>query len=139
MQLMLLTATTNRSSQPVYFAHHLHKIINNTYQTPVRPPAVAKSFLQKVPQGDPLAMTMYAFAVTPIIRHLRSFCQTVQQVWYADDAAGAGSCDKLKKWWDELNRIGPLYGYYPYASKTCLIVKPHHENMLLMKSMLARE
>ena len=31
-------------------------------------------------------------------------------------------------WWDELNRIGPLYGYYPNASKTCLIAKPAHEN-----------
>ena len=29
-------------------------------------------------------------------------------------------------WWDELNRIGPLYGYYPNASKTCLIAA--HEN-----------
>ena len=80
-------------------------------------------------QGDPLTMAMYAIAVTPIIHHLRSFCQTVQQVCYADDdAAGVGSCDGLKMWWDELNRIGPLYGYYPNAPKTCLIVKPPHEH-----------
>ena len=107
----------------------LAQIINNTKQSPVRlimPGSGEILSTDVTTQGDPLAMGMYAIAVTPIIRHLRSFYQTVQQVWYADDAAGAGSCDNLKMWWDELNRIGPLYGYYPNASKTCLIVKPHH-------------
>lgn len=86
------------------------------------------SFHGRYHTGRSIAMAMYAIAVTPTICHLRSFCQTVQQAWYADDAAGAGSCDNLKMWWDELNRIGPLYGYYPNASKTCLLVKPHHEH-----------
>ena len=37
-------------------------------------------------QGDPLAMAMYALAITPLIHQLRSSCPCVQQVWFADDA-----------------------------------------------------
>ena len=33
-------------------------------------------------QKDPLAMAMYALAVTPLICHLRSSDPTVSQVWY---------------------------------------------------------
>ena len=90
-------------------------------------------------QGDPLAMVMYAIAVTPIIHHLRSFFQIIQQVWYADDAAGAGSCDKVKMWWDELNRIDPLYGYIILMHPRLASLLNHGVmNMLLMKSLLAR-
>ena len=49
-------------------------------------------------QGDPLAMVMYALAVTPLIRHLRSSDPAVSQVWYADDATGIGKCTVLWKW-----------------------------------------
>ena len=29
----------------------------------------------------------------------------------------------MRKWWDELSRVGPKYGYYPNAIKTIMIVK----------------
>ena len=86
-------------------------------------------------QGDPLAMAMYAIAVT---RHLRSFCPTVQQVWYADDAAGAGSCDNLKMWFDELNRIGPFMGIILMHPRLASLLN-HIMSMLPMKSLLVWE
>jgi len=38
-------------------------------------------------QGDPLAMSMYALCVVPLIQHLAGF--DVTQIWYADDAPGS--------------------------------------------------
>ena len=29
----------------------------------------------------------------------------------------------LRKWWDKLCQIGPMYGYYPNANKTGIITK----------------
>ena len=39
----------------------------------------------------------------------------------------AGELRSLKQWWDELERIGPDFGYFANASKSWLIVK--EENM----------
>ena len=74
-------------------------------------------------QGDPLAMAVYTLAVIPLIRHLRSSDPAVSQVWYADDATGVGKCTALRKWWDTLSQLGPLFDYVPNASKTYLVVK----------------
>ena len=46
-----------------------------------------------------------------------------RQVWFADDATGAGSFGNLKRWWAVLSSSGPDFGYYPNASKTYLVVK----------------
>ena len=71
-------------------------------------------------QGDPLAMVMYALSIKPLITQLDGFAR---QVWYADDATGAGSFDQVRAWWDEIITHGPVYGYHANASKTWLIVK----------------
>ena len=47
----------------------------------------------------------------------------VSQVWYTNDAAGVGTCSSLRKWWDTLSKLGPLFGYNPNAMKTYLVVK----------------
>ena len=47
-------------------------------------------------QGDPLAMAMYALAILPLIHKLKSISLDVKQVWYADDATGAGTCEGLR-------------------------------------------
>ena len=73
-------------------------------------------------QGDPLAMAMYALAVTPLIRSLRQSQLDVSQVWYADDATAGGQLASLLHWWKHLLAYGPMYGYFPNAAKTCLIV-----------------
>ena len=79
-------------------------------------------------QGDPLAMAMYALATVPLIHLLSNNSPDVKQAWYADDATGAGSCEKLRHLWDEIMRLGPAYGYHPKSSKTFLVVKEEHES-----------
>ena len=39
---------------------------------------------------------------------------------------GAGTCESLRKFWDNLLTLGTGYGYYPNGSKTHLVVKPEH-------------
>ena len=68
-------------------------------------------------QGDVTAMGMYAVGTRQLINKLS------KQVWYADDSASAGKILEMRKWWDELSRVGPKYGYYPNAIKTIMIVK----------------
>ena len=34
--------------------------------------------------------------------------------------------EQLKRWWDLLNEIGPLYGYFPNSAKTHILVKSQH-------------
>ena len=47
-----------------------------------------------------------------------------KKIWYADDGGGGGTLDQLLAWWQDLQTSGPLFGYFPKASKTWLIVKP---------------
>ena len=77
-----------------------------------------------VTQGNPLAMAFYAIATTPLIEKLR---QDTLQVWYADDAAGAGKLSRLRAWWDKINELGPAFRYFPNATKSHILVK---ENLL---------
>ena len=73
-------------------------------------------------QGDPLAMPLYALAITPLISRLGDISDVVQ-VWYADDASAAGSLSSIRSWWDHLSSMGPTFGYFANASKTWLITK----------------
>eukprot|EP00731_Ephydatia_muelleri_P028772 Em0020g416a len=75
-------------------------------------------------QGDPLAMAMYGIGILPLIKKLQT-CD-VTQTWYADDAAAAGSTANIRCWWDMITKAGPMFGYYPNASKTHLIVKQEY-------------
>ena len=65
-------------------------------------------------QGGPLAMAMYAIGILPLIHQLS---QSVQQVWYADDASAGGSLHHLQGWWNQLIRLGQEYGYHANAAK----------------------
>ena len=47
-------------------------------------------------QGDPLAMTMYAQGVVPLIQKLSNI--DVSQMWYGDDASAGGSLQSLSSW-----------------------------------------
>ena len=74
-----------------------------------------------------MAMYLYALAVTPLIRRLRSNERSVKQVWYVDDSTGGGKINPLRGWWQRLSTASPQMGYHPNASKTHLIVKPQFQ------------
>ena len=100
----------------------LSKDLINTYREDVQLFIDGEVLLsqESTTQGDPLAMAMYAIAITPLIHRLED--RVTKQVWYVDTTVG-GSFNHLKAWWDRISAIGPEYGYYPNASKTWLIVK----------------
>ena len=72
-------------------------------------------------QGCPLAMAMYALALSPLVSEIRPLCN---QVWYADDATGCDTFAKLRIWFDALLTKGPKYGYFPKPEKCILVTKP---------------
>ena len=57
-------------------------------------------------QGDPVAMSLYAIRLQPLISRLSIFSQA-KQCWNADDATSAGSLEDVRKWWNELSNMGP--------------------------------
>ena len=68
----------------------------------------------------PLVRSGPRFIAYPLIHQLK---QNIKQVWYADDATTTGRVCDLKQWWDQLENIGPKYGYVVNPTKTWLIVK----------------
>ena len=74
-------------------------------------------------QGDPLDMAMYALAVKPLIAKIQSDVPSVRQVWYADDATGAGSCKDLRNFWESMQKHGTAFSYHVNARKFHLVVK----------------
>jgi hypothetical protein len=66
-------------------------------------------------------MPFYALATVPLITKLS---HSVDQTWYADDAAATGNISSLRSWWDDIATHGPSFGYFANASKTWLVVKP---------------
>ena len=112
-------STTSVSCPP------LAQILINTYRAPIRmiiPGNGEISSSEGTTQGDPLAMAMYALAISPLIDQLRTRCPNVQQVWFADDATGAASCSNLRSWWDTLSSRGPAFGYHQPDPK----IEEHH-------------
>ena len=67
-------------------------------------------------QGDPLAMSMYAIGIMPLIQSLQP--TGAKQVWYAVDATGGGSLKDVKAWWNHLISSGLAYRYHPNATKS---------------------
>ena len=66
-------------------------------------------------------MPFYALATVPLITKLSD---SVDQTWYADDAAATGKISSLRSWWDDIVMHGPSFGYFANAAKTWLVVKP---------------
>ena len=77
-----------------------------------------------VTQGDPLAMFAYGIGVLPLIRRLKRSHPNLFQPWYADDAGAGGSFTDIRSMFEELQKIGPAYGYFPEPSKSILVVPP---------------
>ena len=68
-------------------------------------------------------MAMYAIGTQPLMNRLNDIAK---HVWYADDSAAGSSLERLRRWWDLLVEIGPLYGYFPNGSKTHVLAKPQY-------------
>ena len=103
----------------------LATILINTYRQPVNLFVDGSTLLSQegTTQGDPLAMSMYAVGILPLIQQTN---KNVKQAWYADDATAVGKVSDLKAWWDDLVSKGPRLGYFVNASKTSLVVKESH-------------
>ena len=103
----------------------------NTYRQPVRLFIIGDQELKSAEgttQGVPLAMSMYAISLQPLITRLH-VSSAAKQCWFADrDATGSGSLKDVRKWWDELLESGPALGYFPTAKKCWLITKPEKEH-----------
>ncbi len=78
-------------------------------------------------QGDPVAMSMYAIGLTPLLTTLET--NKILQVAFADDITGAGKLRVLKIWWDAIIKHGPLLGYFVEESKSWLIVKEENSEI----------
>ena len=102
----------------------------NTYRKPARLFVLGGKELRSVEgttQGDPLAMSLYAISLQPLITKLQLSSAT-KQCWFADDATGCGSFEEIRKWWNDLSINGPTLGYFPNAKKCWLITKPDRED-----------
>ena len=67
-------------------------------------------------QGDPVAMSLYAVSLQPLIAQLQT-SNFAKQCWFADDATGSGILENVMRWWNELSSSGPALGYFPNAKK----------------------
>ncbi|EDO26574.1 predicted protein [Nematostella vectensis] len=78
----------------------LAPFVINTYRLPARLSVAGGKELvsaEGTTQGDPLAMSMYALSLQPLISRLQAATQ-VNQCWFADDATGCGSLDDVRQW-----------------------------------------
>ena len=76
------------------------KILISTYHSPSRLIILGGAKIQSTEgttQSDNSAMSFYALVTVEIQNRLRITASEVKQVWLADDAAGAGSLESLKK------------------------------------------
>ena len=99
----------------------MSKIFTNTYIKPVRLFVFGGEEIasqEGMCQGDPLAMAIYAVAITPLIKKLAEVCPSTTQCWYVDHDGSGDDLVALRRYWDELDAVGPRYGYFANASKT---------------------
>jgi hypothetical protein len=108
-----------------YICPAMKHVLINFYRSPTRIFMNSDGFFELfsqegTTQGCPLAMAMYALALVPLSKHLQPLCK---QVWYADDATGCDTLERMHTWFEALLEYGPRYGYYPKPSKCILVVK----------------
>ncbi len=68
-------------------------------------------------------MFMYGIGSLSLIVHRLNIANDRIQIWYPDDASVISELSQIRCWFDDLIKIGPLYGYYPEPTKCHLVVK----------------
>ena len=104
--------------------------INNCYQQPARLFVVGGIEIlsqEGTTQGDPGAMYVYGLGLVPLILVLSEL--EARQSAFADDLAGGGTLEQLRKWWDVIIEKGKYIGYTAKPSKSWLIVKPEFHDL----------
>ena len=119
-----------------YLCPPMATYIRNCYQKPSRLfIAGGKELMSSegTTQGDPSAMPSYGIGILPYLAMIRPDQETglLKQLAYADDIGGGAKLAILREWWDNIERHGPSFGYFPKASKSWLVVKEEkHEEAL---------
>ena len=84
-------------------------------------------FKEGTTQGNPTAMGAGTLGILPLIHFLLQFISvnhiSAKDVAFANDFTVAGKLTSIKDYWGKLTVLCPNYGYFPKASKSCLIVK----------------
>ena len=105
----------------------------NTYRRPARlfiAGGEEVTSAEGTTQGDPIAMSLYAPSLQPLITQLHVSTEA-KQCWFADDATGAGLLQDVRIWWYEFSDNGPALGYFPKAEKCWLAVKPDRKQAVM--------
>ena len=81
-------------------------------------------------QSDPTVMAAYALRVAPLIHFLHQYVSMnnhrCKEVASADDFTIAGKIAGIRSYWELLQQVGPLYGYFSKPSKSYLLVKEQY-------------
>ena len=104
--------------------------VASCYTTPVRLFVIGVTEIRSnegTTQGDPVAMTIYAIGITPLIMMMFELvttrCDDIKMVAFADDFSAAGKLTSLLHWWTTLLEIGPKFVYNPEPKTSWLITK----------------
>ena len=104
--------------------------ITNCYITPARLFIIGGAEIlskEGTTQGYPKAMGAGTLGILPLIHFLLQFISvnhlTAKEVAFANDSTVAGKLTSIKDYWGKPAVLCPKYGYFPKASKSCLVVK----------------
>ena len=85
---------------------------------------------ERIIQGDPIAMEMYALGLMPLLTSIISNnTENLIQVVFVVDLTRVGKKHKLTEWWKNVLHYGPYLGYYVNKSKSWLIMKEEYIEM----------
>ena len=73
-------------------------------------------------------MTIYTLGITPLIMMMvelvRTKCNNIKMVAFADDFSAAGKLKSLLQWWTTMLEVGPKFGYFTEPANSWLITTP---------------
>ena len=71
-------------------------------------------------QGGPESIGFYAVSTMMLVNP----DSAAKKIFYADDGSGGGKLNDLQSWWGDLQKNGPLFGYFSEPQKTWLLADP---------------